>query len=103
LEEQRDGNYHNAIRNQKEFITENKVINYVRGVEIKMTKTMGRGVFASRDLLAGDIVCVELAAIEVTNCGILAITELVSSIIKLKGVNALRISYLYDGQPSRNL
>ena len=50
-------------------------MNYIKGVEIKMTKTMGRGVFAVRDLSQGDIVCVEKAVIEATNCGTATIAD----------------------------
>ena len=36
------------------------MINYVDGVEIKMTtKDMGRGVFATRDIKKGDFIIVE--------------------------------------------
>ena len=41
-----------------------EVINYVNGVEIKMSMENGRGVFASKDLKRGDLIVVEKAVAE---------------------------------------
>ena len=42
------------------------IVNRIEGIEIKMTKDKGRGVFASRDLKKGDLLVVERAVAEVT-------------------------------------
>jgi hypothetical protein len=43
-------------------MSEAKVLNYIKGLEIKMTDDgKGRGVFASRDLKRGDLLVVEKA------------------------------------------
>jgi hypothetical protein len=34
-------------------VEEGHILNFIQGVEIKMTKDMGRGVFASQDLKKG--------------------------------------------------
>ena len=44
---------------------ENKVLNYIYGVQIKMTEEKGRGLFASKDLKEGDLLIVEKAVAEV--------------------------------------
>ena len=44
---------------------EGKIINFIQGVEIKMTKDRGRGVFASKPLKKGDLLVVEKAIAEV--------------------------------------
>ena len=100
-------------------------MNYLYGVEIKMTPDKGRGVFASRPLKKGELLVVENAVAETfpddypaggaanpakyeskryqINS---AQTELVtkcSNLMKLKGIQGLRISYLYDGSKMRNL
>ena len=35
------------------------ILNYVNGVEIKMTQNMGRGLFATKPLKRGDLIIVE--------------------------------------------
>ena len=35
------------------------IANYINGLEIKMTKDKGRGVFATRDLKEGELIIVE--------------------------------------------
>jgi len=54
------------LLNSKQFLSENRILNYINGLEIKMTKNnKGRGVFASRDLKRGELLAVEKAIVEV--------------------------------------
>ena len=53
------------ISDQKKFIEEGKIVNFIQGVEIKRTKDKGRGVFASKSLKKGDLLVVEKAIAEV--------------------------------------
>ena len=49
------------MKNYKEFLEANKVVNHIQGVEIKLTRFRGRGVFASKDLKRGELIIVERA------------------------------------------
>jgi len=40
---------------------QDKILNYLDGVEVKMTKDKGRGVFASKNLKRGELLIVEKA------------------------------------------
>ena len=73
-----------------------------------MTKDKGRGVFATKPLEKGDLLVVEKAVAEakqdLNDMGYIAQTELVkncSDLVSYKGVEALRISYLYDGEEKK--
>ena len=45
----------------QELHSKNMIINCVHGLEIRMTASMGRGVFASRDIQKGELILVEKA------------------------------------------
>ena len=78
------------------------MLNYIQGVEIKKSPGRGRGVFACKDFQKGELIIVEKAIAEVTDNNISSsIDSLIRkccAIVDLKGVEALRLSYLYDGQ-----
>jgi len=42
-----------------------KILNFIQGVKLKMTKDKGRGVFASKDLKRGDLLVVEKSIAEI--------------------------------------
>ena len=44
-------------------MNEGIILNYISGVEIKMTENHGRGVFATKDLQKGDLIVVEKALV----------------------------------------
>jgi len=86
------------------------------GVEIKMTPDKGRGVFASKPLNRGDLIAVEKAiALSEEHMG-KNITYLSNAFtagpaglirkcaeVQLKGVDAVRLSYLFDGDKKKEL
>ena len=43
---------------------EKKILNYIQGVEIKLTKDKGRGVFAAKAFKKGELIVVENAIAE---------------------------------------
>ena len=61
LEDQRNGDYYQVIADVESFLKQDKILNYLDGVEIKMTPDKGRGVFASKDLKRGELIIVEKA------------------------------------------
>ena len=61
LQTQKDGDYYQTIADQKGFVNDSKILNYYNGVEIKMTKDKGRGVFATMDHDKGSLIVVEKA------------------------------------------
>ena len=108
LEAQRKGLYARVIKNAKKYADENRILNYVNGVQIKMTEDRGRGVFATRYLKKGTLIAVETAAVEALDyqTSVTAksfLTEKCADVAKLKGVEALRMSYLYDGTPNTKI
>ena len=95
---------------------DDKIINYARvdGVEVKMVEGKGRGVFAKRAVKKGELIAVEKALVEVTSVtkvkewnsknkknmenGLrLKLIKKCSDIAKIRGIEALRLSYLSDG------
>ena len=78
-----------------------------------MTKAMGRGVFANRFIKEGTLIIVEKGLIDTRSLKSFdesdtdqkanieqrkkALVKQLSEIAKLKGIEALRMSYLYDG------
>ena len=52
------------LANFQEYLAAGKVVNYIQGVEIKLTKFRGRGVFATKDLERGELIVVEKALAE---------------------------------------
>ena len=61
LEDQRNGDYYQVIADVDSFMKQDKILNYLDGVEVKMTKDKGRGVFASKNLKRGELLIVEKA------------------------------------------
>ena len=95
----------------------NNIINYIDGLEIKMTQDgKGRGVFAARDLNCGELLIVEkpIAHIEVNQIltkgnkgkkskrldfykiGKIKLGKMIKDLFQLKGIQALRMSYLLN-------
>ena len=108
LEAQSRGLYARVIKNAKKYHDENRIINYVNGVQIKMTEDRGRGVFATRFLKKGTLIAVETAAVQAldaakSDAAKAALVEKCADVAKLKGVEALRMSYMYDGTPNTNI
>ena len=94
----------------EEFTTQNKVLNYVFGLDIKLTKDKGRGIFAARDLCKGDLLVVEKAVAEayqdnlqlhkgisINDSSYTSMMKQCQEIARGGGVEAIRLSYLYDG------
>jgi len=108
LEAQRKGLYARVIKNAQKYNDENRILNYVNGVQIKMTEDRGRGVFATRFLKKGTLIAVETAAVEAldyktSDAAKTTLVEKCADVAKLKGVEALRMSYLYDGTPNSKI
>ena len=108
------------IADVQSFLKQDKILNYLDGVEIKMTSGKGRGVFASKDLKRGELIVVEKAiaeSIQDETCegfdkddvqknvraSQLALVKACTEIADLKGIEALRLSYLYDGSKKDEL
>lgn len=81
-----------------------------------MTKDKGRGVFAAKSLKRGELLVVERAVADTCNirslgsadtkCPNDSYSELVnrcSDLARLKGIEALRMSYLFDGAAAADL
>ena len=47
LERQTNGDFSEVVRNKSVFLGKNKVRNFIRGVDIRLTKDKGRGLFAT--------------------------------------------------------
>ena len=64
LQAQANGDYQQVLKDPKLFLAEGRVLNYIDGVEIKMTKNKGRGAFATKSMEKGDLIIVEKAIAE---------------------------------------
>ena len=86
-------------------------MNFIKNVEVKMTKDKGRGVFAKCDIPRGELIVVEYALAEVfldadslttdhtiSQAKIKGLADGCQFIANLKGVEALRLNYMYDGR-----
>ena len=60
LEAQSNGDYKRVEVNPVKFTKENLILNYIDGLEIKMTDK-GRGLFAARDICKDELILVEKA------------------------------------------
>ena len=49
------------IKEKEAFLKSDKILNYIQGVEIKISEGKGRGVFACKDLKRGELIVVEKA------------------------------------------
>jgi hypothetical protein len=58
------GNYSRFIMSKDSFLKENKVFNYAVGIEVKMTKDMGRGIFITQPFKRGNLIIIEKAIAE---------------------------------------
>ena len=92
------------------------LLNYANGVQVKLSKERGRGIFAEKDIKKGELIIVEkpIAVVEkmvlsdeklgskelkkLCNDRITELTEKCLALYKLKGIEALRLSYLCDGE-----
>ena len=54
------GNYSRFIMTKEAYMKDNKVFNYAVGLEIKMTKDMGRGVFTNQFFKRGSLIAIVL-------------------------------------------
>ena len=62
LQAQRRGDYQYVILDKHQYLTENKILNYIHpDIEIKMTQEKGRGLFVTRDFKRGDMLIVDKA------------------------------------------
>ena len=63
MEYQRHGEYDTVLRNAPKYLKQDKILNYVveDGLVIKQTPSMGRGVFANKDIKKGELIVVEKA------------------------------------------
>ena len=73
-----------------------------------MTEDRGRGVFATRYLKKGTLIAVETAVVEAldhaaSDAAKTALVDKCDRVAKLKGAEALRMSYLYDGTPNSKI
>ena len=90
-------------------------INFVQSLEIKISKGKGRGLFATRNIYKGDLLIAEKAIangkpsksstekteISKINISVDEKAEIINKcyeLAQLKGVQALRLSYLHDGE-----
>ena len=65
MKNQRKGIFKDVCKNLTEFISEKKILNFIHpDIEIKMTKDKGRGIFAAKDLMKGDLLLVDTAIVE---------------------------------------
>jgi len=78
---------------QMNFLKDAKVINFIQGAKIRLTEDRGRGVFASRPLKYGELIVVEKAVAEAPTQD--ALIEKCTNLIRFKGIEFLRMSYMY--------
>ena len=98
------------------------VLNFIQGLEIKMTEDMGRGIFAAKDLRRGELLVVEKSIADAIDDGDElgiqfnyknssniydgAHREIVKKcfdLSRLQGTEAVRLSYLYAGGDIKDL
>ena len=120
IQNQLKGDYYHVISDSQKYMLQGNIINFIQGVEIRMTEDRGRGVFATKDLKRGELIVVDKAIAEVTLEKILIVlsftdkkkefdgshTELVKQCQKIalnKGNQALIMSYLFDDRDKRDL
>ena len=54
-----------VLESSESFVKYDKILNYIKGVEIKITKDRGRGLFAAKSLKKGELLIVEKAIADV--------------------------------------
>ena len=61
-----------------------------------MTQEKGRGIFASKPIMKGELISVE----KPIACGAstLIVAEELTELVQLKGIQALRLNQMYDGE-----
>jgi hypothetical protein len=67
MERMRDlarGNYSRFIMTKDKFLQEKMIFNYATGVQIEMTKEMGRGIFVTQHIKRGNLIIIEQAIAE---------------------------------------
>jgi hypothetical protein len=77
------------------------VINFIQGAKIQISEERGRGVFASRSLKYGELIVVEKAVAEAPTEDDLI--EKCTNLIRFKGIEFLRMSYMYQGEKTTGL
>ena len=65
FQKQVEGNYYMALADHHNFAANDKILNYVKGIEIKMTEKKGRGLFATEDIPKAELIIVEKAVASV--------------------------------------
>ena len=84
------------LKDQKLFFKQGQILNHIQGVQIQLTPdNKGRGVYAAKDLSKGDLLIVEKAIIQASTKK--QMVQMFMDIAQNKGIETLRLSYLWDG------
>ena len=59
LENQRNGDYREVLKDYEKFSQKGRILNYVYGIDIKISEGRGRGIFATKDIKSGELIVVE--------------------------------------------
>ena len=104
-------------QSQKAILQKSNILHYLGDVEIKITPDKGRGVFASKPLNRGDLIVVEKAIAlseehlgknitylsNAFTAGPFDLIRKCAEVYKLKGLDAVRLTYLFDGDKKKDL
>ena len=89
-------------------MSENKILNYINGLELRQTKSEGRGLFAIKPIKKGSLLIVEkaiAAGIQEIKPNLKAqdvmimLAEKFHNLCTLKNHTVYRLNHLFDGSP----
>jgi hypothetical protein len=81
-----------VLADPETFLKKGNLLNYIQGVEIKMTEDRGRGVFATELLKKGDLIAVELPIAESLHNDPDNFLDRCLDLSELKGYQSLRLA-----------
>ena len=92
---------------KQNLIYSNDIVNYIKGIELKLFHDQRPSFVASRDIKKGDLVIAEkplanIIEVEQQSRPDWVYKELAQQCGALQGVNALRLSFLLNGKDSNN-